>query len=60
MWHNPKETTIMFNHSILLPRRIRRNPGWLTRFTRFVSDYRFFRLLGYCRRAAWSMARNTL
>ena len=50
----------MFNYTILLPRRIRRNPGWMTRLSRFMGDYRFFRQLGYCRRAAWTMARNTL
>ena len=55
------------NKLILLPRRTRKNPGWLLRLARwigtqrqFLCDYKKFRLRGFTHRAAWFNAANVL
>ncbi len=41
------------NRSILIPRRTRRNPGWMRSLARRIAHYRYFRQHGYSIKAAW-------
>ena len=55
------------NRNIIIPRRNRRNPGWIKRIARRIGQlhrqyaiYRFYRGLGCRPAAAWDKAGKTL